>query len=87
MARRPLCERQRAAVGPSVAGGSAAAGPGWPADGAQEVVGGLVEALNAEIDRTPESNRRSVLVQVRDGLIGAARDVAIAYVEKKTGIS
>jgi|BarGraIncu00222A_1022003.scaffolds.fasta_scaffold39704_2 hypothetical protein len=60
---------------------------GWPADGAQEVLSGLVEALNTEIDRTPDSGRRSVLVQVRDGLIGGARDVAIAYIEKKTGIS
>jgi hypothetical protein len=37
---------------------------GWPADGAQELLSGLVEALNTEIDRTPDRGRRSVLVQV-----------------------
>ena len=58
---------------------------GWPVDGAQEVLSGLVEALSAEIDRTPDAARRSILVQVRDGLVGAARDIALAYIEKKIG--
>lgn len=58
---------------------------GWPVDGAQEALTGLVDALTAEIDRTPDPERRSVLMQVRDGLVGAARDIAIAYIEKKIG--
>lgn len=57
----------------------------WPAGPAQDALNELVVALNAEIDRTSDTQKRSKLIQVRDGLLGVARDIAIAYLEKKIG--
>jgi hypothetical protein len=56
---------------------------GWPSSSAQAAVDELVVALDAEISATPDPERRSKLLSVRDGLVGAARDVAIAWAEKK----
>ena len=56
---------------------------GWPGSSAQAALDELVAALDHEIARTPDEEKRSKLSRVRDGLLGAARDVAIAYFEKK----
>lgn len=58
---------------------------GWPAVAAQDSLDELVAALDSEIDRTTDPEKRSKLRAVRDGLVGAARDIAIAYIEKKVG--
>jgi hypothetical protein len=58
---------------------------GWPVSAAQDVLDELTEALDTEIDRTSDSDKRSKLIAVRDGLLGAARDIAIAWAEKKIG--
>jgi hypothetical protein len=56
---------------------------GWPSGPAQDAVSELVAALDTEIAHTDDAQKRSVLVQVRDGLVGAAWNVAPAYFEKK----
>ena len=56
---------------------------GWPGSSAQDALNELVAALDSEIAGTAEGERRSKLVQVRDGLLGAAQQIAIAYLEKK----
>ena len=56
---------------------------GWPADAAQAALSGLVAAIDEELNHTTDLERRSRLMRVRDGLLGAARDVALAYFEKK----
>lgn len=58
---------------------------GWPVTAAQDVLNDLTTALDTEIDRTSDSDKRSKLIAVRDGLLGAARDIAIAWAEKKIG--
>ena len=58
---------------------------GWPGSTAEEVVDGLVTELSREITTTTDTETRSALVRVRDGLRGAARDVAVAWAEKKVG--
>jgi hypothetical protein len=42
-------------------------------------------ALDDAIAATPDETERLKLVRVRDGLLGAAKDVALAYLEKKVG--
>jgi hypothetical protein len=59
---------------------------GWPAGAAQDALNELVAALDSEIAQTQDTEKRSKLVAVRDGLVGAARDIAIAYLEKKIGV-
>lgn len=56
---------------------------GWPADAAHDSLNELVAALNSEIDRTTDPDKQSKLRAVREGLVGAARDIAIGYIEKK----
>lgn len=56
---------------------------GWPSSAAEDALEGLVEALDSEIEHTTDPDQRSRLERVRSGLLGAARDVAIAYFEKK----
>jgi hypothetical protein len=56
---------------------------GWPSGPAQDALDGLVQALDSEIEHTGDEDKRSALERVRSGLIGAARDVALAYFEKK----
>ena len=58
---------------------------GWPSGTPEAALDELVAVLDQAIDSTPEGEQRSKLVRVRDGLLGAARDVAIAYFEKKVG--
>jgi hypothetical protein len=58
---------------------------GWPTGAAQDTLNELVAALDSEIDRTTDPEKQSKLRGVRDGLVGAARDIAIAYIEKKIG--
>lgn len=58
---------------------------GWPASSAQESLNELVAAIDTEINRTPDPDRKSKLQAVRDGLTGAAQQIAIAYIEKKIG--
>jgi hypothetical protein len=59
---------------------------GWPTGvPAEDALAELVEALDTELAQTSDQEKRSKLIQVRDGLIGAARDVALAYLEKKIG--
>ncbi len=59
---------------------------GWPGSSAQAALDDLVAAIDTEIARTSDSEKRSALVTVRDGLVGAARDFALAYLEKKAGV-
>lgn len=56
---------------------------GWPSSAAEDALGGLIHALDSEIEHTSDPDQRSRLERVRSGLLGAARDVAIAYFEKK----
>lgn len=58
---------------------------GWPVSAAQDVLDELTAALDTEIGRTSDSDKRSKLIAVRDGLLGAARDIAIAWAERKIG--
>jgi hypothetical protein len=59
---------------------------GWPVSSAEAVLDQLVAALDQAIESTSDPEQRSRLVKVRDGLLGAARDVALAYFEKKVGM-
>jgi hypothetical protein len=59
---------------------------GWPSGPAQAALEELVRDVDIAIERTPDEERRSKLVALRDGLVGAGRDIAIAYLEKKIGI-
>ncbi len=56
---------------------------GWPGSSAEAVLADLVSALEREIASTEEPERRSALVKVRDGLLGAAREFLIAYLANK----
>ncbi len=58
----------------------------WPASAAEAALGELVSALDEEINVTPDDEKRRKLVQVRDGLLGAARDIALRYLESKAGL-
>lgn len=58
---------------------------GWPASLAQESLNELVAAIDTEVDRTSDPDKKSTLKAVRDGLTGAAQQIAIAYIEKKIG--
>jgi hypothetical protein len=58
----------------------------WPGSGAEAALGELVAAIDEEITSTDDSDKRRKLTAVRDGLLGAARDVAIHYLERKTGL-
>lgn len=58
---------------------------GWPGGTPEAALAELVAALDQAIDSTPEGEQHSKLARVRDGLLGAAHDVAIAYFEKKVG--
>ncbi len=58
---------------------------GWPVSAAQDVLDDLTAALDTEIDLTSDTDKRSRLIAVRDGLLGAARDIAIAWAERKIG--
>jgi hypothetical protein len=55
----------------------------WPSSPAEDALDGLVHALDSEIERTADPEKRSLLERVRSGLAGAARDVALTYFEKK----
>jgi hypothetical protein len=59
---------------------------GWPAGPAQAALEELVRDVDIAIERTPDEDQRSKLVALRDGLVGAGRDIAIAYLEKKIGV-
>jgi hypothetical protein len=60
---------------------------GWPAGTGEAAIADLVQALDREISQTPEqSKKRSVLLAMRDGVIGLGGDFFLAYVEKKAGI-
>jgi len=52
---------------------------GWPGSLGEEALRGLVGALNAEIENTTDNDKRSKLIQVRDGLRGVARDLVLTY--------
>ncbi len=56
---------------------------GWPSGAAEDALEGLAHAIDSEIEHTVDPERRSRLESVRSGLVGAARDVALAYFEKK----
>jgi hypothetical protein len=56
---------------------------GWPGSSAEAAIGDLVEALNSQIASTADTEEKSALVKVRDGLLGAARDFVVAYLAKK----
>jgi hypothetical protein len=58
---------------------------GWPSGSAEAALDELVAALDEAIGSAPTDEERSKLSRVRDGLLGAARDVALAYFEKKIG--
>jgi hypothetical protein len=52
---------------------------GWPGSVGEEALRGLVAALTAEIEHTTDADKRSKLIQVRDGLLGVARDLFLTY--------
>ena len=52
---------------------------GWPGSLDEEALRGLVGVLNAEIEQTNNDDKRSKLIQVRDGLRGVARDLVLTY--------
>jgi hypothetical protein len=56
---------------------------GWPGSSPEAALDELVVALDQAIASSADEDRRSKLVRVRDGLLGAARDVALVYFEKK----
>jgi len=56
---------------------------GWPSGPAQDALDELVRDLDTAIEQTPDEERRSKLLTLRDGLVGAGRDIALAYFEKK----
>ncbi len=58
----------------------------WPVTAPEAALDGLVEALNTAIVATDDEGQKSKLTRIRDGLLGAGRDVALAYFEKKVGI-
>lgn len=58
----------------------------WPETGPEAALDGLVEALNTAIASTDDEAKKSKLTRIRDGLLGAGRDVALAYFEKRVGI-
>jgi len=58
----------------------------WPETGPEAALDGLVEALNTAIASTDDKSKKSKLTRIQDGLLGAGRDVALAYFEKKAGI-
>jgi hypothetical protein len=57
----------------------------WPASTAQETLSELVAAIDTELNRTSDPVKKSTLRAVRDGLTGAAQQIAITYIEKKIG--
>jgi hypothetical protein len=56
---------------------------GWPGSAAEDALNGLVGAIDAEIEQTSDTTKRSKLIALRDSLVGAGRDLALAYFEKK----
>jgi hypothetical protein len=55
----------------------------WPGAAAEDALNELVTVIDAEIDENSDENKRSKLASSRDLLLGAGRDVALAYFEKK----
>lgn len=58
---------------------------GWPEDSANDVVENLLAMLDAEIADTHDEQKKSRLVQVRDGIAYVARDLFIKWAETKVG--
>lgn len=58
---------------------------GWPGGTAEAALDELMEALDRAISLTADPEERSRLMRVRDGLGGVARDIVLAYLEKKIG--
>jgi hypothetical protein len=56
---------------------------GWPSSSAEDTLSTLVAALNTEITETADPDRRTTLRRVRDGLLGAAQDIALKVIEQK----
>jgi hypothetical protein len=56
---------------------------GWPSSSAEDTLSTLVAALNTEITETADPDRRTTLQRVRDGLLGAAQDIALKVIEQK----
>lgn len=56
---------------------------GWPSGAAEDAFDDLVSDLNTAIEQTPDDEKRSKLIVLRNGLLTAGRDVALAYFEKK----
>ncbi len=59
---------------------------GWPGGTAEAALDELVNALDQAIASTPAGEERSKVVRFRESLVGAARDIVIAYLEKKIGV-
>lgn len=56
---------------------------GWPTSPAQQALDELVAEIDDEIAKASDSETRTKLERLRDGLLGVGRDVALAYFEKK----
>jgi hypothetical protein len=56
---------------------------GWPGGNAEAALDEFVAMLDQAIEAAPEGEERSRLKRFREGLVGAARDVALAYFERK----
>jgi hypothetical protein len=51
----------------------------WPGSNPEAALDELVAALDEAIESAPDEEKRSKLVRVRDDLLGAAKDVFLAY--------
>jgi hypothetical protein len=56
---------------------------GWPGSASEAILDQLIAAMSEAIDSTSDEDKRTALVRVREGLLGAARDTALAYFDKK----
>jgi hypothetical protein len=56
---------------------------GWPSTNAEDTLSTLIAALNAEITETTDPETRTTLQRVRDGLLGAAQNIALKVIEQK----
>jgi hypothetical protein len=58
---------------------------GWPGGTAEAALDELVAALDKAIEGTEPGEEQSKLIRVRDGLLSAARDIALTWLERKMG--
>ena len=60
---------------------------GWPGSSGEAALAGLVNAIDIAIASGEDTSKKARLTQLRDGLLGVGKDVALAYLEKKAGVA